>query len=75
MLPNTTAIGGVKRTPREAGPIWENRWVITETREFDAGGDTVTVIDVMGNSRTVSAKSGKVQLEISGSPIYVYGIC
>ena len=75
MLPNTTAIGGVKRTPREAGPIWENRWVITETREFDAVGDTVTVIDVMGNSKTVSAKSGKVQLEISGSPIYVYGIC
>lgn len=74
MQPNTTSIGGVKRTPRISMPAWENPWPTTETREFDAVGDTVTVIDVMGNSKTVAATDGKVQLEISGSPIYVYGI-
>ena len=75
MLPNTTAIGGVKRTPREAGPVWENRWLQTEVREFDAVGDTVTVIDIMGNSKTLKTENGKIKIEISGSPIYVYGVC
>ena len=75
MLPNTTAIGGVKRTPREAGPVWENRWLQTEIREFDAVGDTVTVIDIMGNSKTLKTENGKVKIELSGTPIYVYGVC
>lgn len=73
-LPNTTAQGRVNNTERIPMPLWENRWIITETREFDVVGDNVTVIDVMGNSKTIVAKDGKVQLEISGSPIFVYGL-
>ena len=56
-------------------PLWENRWAETEIREFDAVSDTVTVVDVMGNSREIKAENGKVKLEVSGSPVYVYGIC
>ena len=36
--------------------------------------DTVTVIDVMGNASEIKAKNGKVNIEISGSPIFVYGL-
>ena len=75
MQPNTTAIGGVKRTGREPRPNWENRWVETETRTFDATADEVKVVDVMGNAKMYKAKNGKVDIEISGSPVFIYGIC
>ncbi len=74
MLPNTTAIGRVNRTKRIPMPSWENRWTQTETRSFDAAGDTVRVVDIMGNEKIYNAVDGKVDIEISGSPIYVYGL-
>ncbi len=73
--PNTTAEGRMVHEERKPLPLWANRWEETEVREFDAVGDTVTVVDVMGNATAIKAVDGKVSLEISGSPIYVYGIC
>ena len=73
--PNTTAEGRMVHEERIPMPLWANRWIETEIREFDAVSDTVTVVDVMGNSREIKAENGKVKLEISGSPVYVYGIC
>jgi len=60
---------------RKPLPLWANRWEETEVREFDAVGDIVTVVDVMGNATEIKAENGKVKIEVSGSPIYVYGIC
>lgn len=74
MQPNTTAEGRVKKVERLPMPAWENRWLATETRIFDAIGDTVEVIDIMGNSKIYHAKDGKVAIEVSGSPIFVYGL-
>jgi len=74
-LPNTTIAGRVDKVERKPMPLWANRWEETEIREFDAVGDTVTVVDIMGNAREIKAENGKVSIEISGSPIYVYGIC
>ena len=74
-LPNTTAEGRTDKVERIPLPTWESRWIETETREFDAVGDTVKVIDIMGNETILKAENGKVKIEVSGSPIYVYGIC
>ena len=73
-LPNTTVDGRVGNVERIPLPAWVSRWTTTETRTFDTDRDTVTVIDVMGNRTEYPAQDGKVTLEISGSPIYVYGI-
>ncbi len=73
--PNTTIEGRVNGVQRIPMPLWANRWVENEVREFDAVGDTVTVVDSMGNSKELKAENGKVKIEVSGSPIYVYGIC
>lgn len=73
--PNTSVNGRVDKVERIPAPAWESRWIKTEAREFDAVGDTVRVVDIMGNEEIIKAENGKVKLEISGSPIYVYGIC
>ena len=73
--PNTTAEGRMVHEERKPLPLWTNRWEETEIREFDAVGDTVKVIDIMGNETILKAENGKVKIELSGSPIYVYGIC
>lgn len=73
--PNTTAPGRMKHQFRKFLPLWTNRWEQADVREFDAVGDTVTVVDVMGNSKEIKAVNGKVTIEVTGSPIYVYGIC
>jgi len=75
MPPNSTVEGRVNKVKRIPAPAWESRWLETEIREFDTVGDTVTVVDIMGNKTEIKAENGKVKLEISGSPIYVYGIC
>ena len=74
-LPNTTAEGRANNVERIPMPLWENRWVQTETRTFDAATYEVRVVDVMGNSKLYKAENGKVDIEISGSPIFIYGIC
>lgn len=72
--PNTDAYGRVNNLERMPMPAWQSRWLKSETRSFDAVGDEVTVMDVMGNSKTYKAENGKVFLEITGSPVYIYGI-
>lgn len=74
MQPNTTAEGRINNVERIPFPAWENHWLETETRTFAAVGDTVEVIDIMGNKKVYTAKDGKVDIEVSGSPIFVYGI-
>ncbi len=73
--PNSTVEGRVNKVKRLPAPAWESRWLTTETREFDAVSDTVKIVDIMGNEKILKAENGKVKIELSGSPIYVYGIC
>lgn len=73
--PNTNAYGRVNNIERIPMPAWESRWLESETRTFDAVGDEVKVVDIMGNSKLYKADNGKVQIEITGSPIFIYGIC
>ena len=73
--PNTDAYGRVNKLERIPMPAWQSRWLESEYRTFDAVGDEVTVVDIMGNSKTYKTKDGKVELEITGSPILIYGIC
>ena len=73
-LPNTSVQGRVDKVKRIPAPAWENRWTTTETREFEAVGNTVKIVDIMGNEKILKAENGKVSIEVSGSPIYVYGI-
>ena len=73
--PNTTIEGRVDAVERKPLPLWANRWEETEVREFDAVSDTVRVVDSMGNETVLKAENGKVKIELSGSPVYVYGIC
>ncbi len=72
--PNTTAIGRINKTERIPDSLWNDRWIESDKREFDASGDIVTVVDIMGNSKEIKVLNGKVTLEITGSPVYVYGI-
>lgn len=72
--PNTNAYGRVNNLERIPMPAWQSRWLESETRSFDAVGDEVTVMDIMGNTKTYAAENGKVTLEITGSPVYIYGI-
>lgn len=62
---------GAARTPTLP---WNNQWEETETVTFDAANTTVTVIDTMGNATKYTAQNGKVTIEVSGSPIYIYGV-
>ncbi|MBQ6847302.1 MAG: hypothetical protein IJO62_00090 [Clostridia bacterium] len=73
-LPNTTALGRVSHHIRTPLPTWENHWAIGEDRSFDAVGDTVKVVDIMGNTKFYKAENGKVTINITGSPVMIYGI-
>lgn len=73
--PNTDAYGRVNSLERIPMPAWESRWLESEIRIFDTLGDEVIVTDIMGNSKTYKAENNKVELEITGSPLFIYGIC
>lgn len=53
---------------------WNNQWTSTESVTFKAASDTVTVIDIMGNKTVYTPTDGTIKLEISGSPVYIYGV-
>lgn len=53
---------------------WKNNWTKTDKTEFDAAKSVVKVVDVMGNVTEYKAKNGKVEIELTGSPVYIYGI-
>ncbi len=59
---------GIKNLP------WNNQWKDTESITFKASGDTVTVVDIMGNTSQYTPENGTVELQISGSPVYIYGV-
>jgi len=58
---------------RYPGEPWVERWKAPVTVTLPAGG-TVTVIDLMGNARTAQPQAGKVELRLTGSPVYVRGL-
>lgn len=72
--PNTNAYGRVNNHERIPMPAWESRWLVSEKRTFDTDADTVRVMDIMGNVSEIPAQNGKVTIEITGSPVYIYGI-
>lgn len=53
---------------------WNNQWLMTDETKFEAAGDTVTVVDIMGNSTEYKAKDGYVTINLTGSPVYIYGV-
>lgn len=53
---------------------WKNQWQQTDETQFDAVGEKVTVVDIMGNSTEYKAKNGCVTIALTGSPVYIYGV-
>lgn len=53
---------------------WNNNWSKTDKTVFDAADSTVKVVDVMGNTTEYKVKNGKVTIELTGSPVYIYGV-
>ena len=53
---------------------WNNQWAKTDSTKFQAKGDKVTVVDIMGNESVYNAESGYVTIPLTGSPIYIYGV-
>ena len=58
---------------RLPGEPWVERWKKPVTVSLPAQ-TAVTVTDIMGNTRTLQPREGKVQLTLTGSPIYVRGL-
>ena len=59
---------------RTIGMPWQNEWTKSETVTFSATGNRVTVTDIMGNSQVYTPVNGRVQIQVTGSPIYIEGI-
>lgn len=72
--PNTDAYGRVNKLERLPMPSWESRWLKSEIRTFDTALDEVTVVDIMGNQKKYKSHNGKIDIEITGSPVFIYGI-
>lgn len=53
---------------------WNNLWNEYDETEFKAAGDTVTVVDSMGNSTVYKAKDGKVTIPLTGEMVYIHGV-
>ncbi len=53
---------------------WNNLWNKADETEFKAAGDTVTVVDSMGNSTVYKAKDGKVTIPLTGEMVYIHGV-
>ena len=59
---------------RLIGMPWQNEYSKSETVTYTATGSKVTVTDIMGNSQVYTPVGGKVQIQVTGSPIYIEGI-
>ena len=53
---------------------WHNQWKETDETKFEAVGSNVTVVDIMGNSTVYTADNGYVNIPLTGSPVYIYGV-
>ena len=62
-----------KDRTRYPGEPWVERWKAPVTVALPAGGP-VTVIDLMGNARAAKPQGGKMELRLTGSPVYVRGL-
>jgi hypothetical protein len=62
-----------KSNHRLAGEPWVERWKKPVILTLPAQG-AVTVTDLMGRTRTLQPREGKVQLTLTGSPVYVRGL-
>ena len=60
---------------RTANLTWNNQWYQVDNTEFTAKGDTVRVVDIMGNETVYTPdQNGKVTIPLTGSPVYIYGV-
>ena len=59
---------------RIIGMPWQNEWTKSETVTYKATGNKVIVTDLMGNSQVYTPVDGKLQLQVTGSPIFIEGI-
>jgi len=60
---------------RQADLPWNTQWSETDNTEFTATGDSVKVVDIMGNETVYTPdKNGKVTIPLTGSPVYIYGV-
>lgn len=50
---------------------WQNEWRKSESYRLYLQGETVDIIDIMGNVEEVSAMDGYVDIELDGSPKYI----
>ena len=62
-----------KDDSRRPGEPWEERWKQAAPAALAADGP-VAVTDLMGNTRTLAAQEGRVELALTGSPVYVRGL-
>lgn len=60
-----------RRTPNLP---WNKQWKKTDLTTFKAVSDTVTAVDIMGNETVYNAVNGSVEIPLTGSPIYIYGV-
>ncbi len=53
---------------------WLDHWRVRKDHVFKATGKNVTVVDAIGRRTEIPAKDGHVRLNLSGAPVFVYGI-
>jgi len=60
---------------RRANLPWNTQWSEIDETEFTAKGNSVKVVDIMGNEKVYTPDSdGKVTIPLTGSPVYIYGV-
>lgn len=59
---------------RLIGMPWQSEYKKSETVTYTATGNKVIVTDIMGNSQVYTPVGGKVQIQVTGSPIFIEGI-
>ncbi len=54
---------------------WESLWEKEDPTVFKAAGDTVKVVDYMGNATEYKANDkGEVTVPLTGEPVYIFGV-
>ncbi|MBO5751853.1 MAG: hypothetical protein J6R80_05560 [Kiritimatiellae bacterium] len=53
---------------------WLNNWRVKKNYTFNVKTADVIVRDVIGRTKNVKSSGGKVQLELTGSPVFVRGL-
>lgn len=53
---------------------WDNLWKEVDNTVFKAAGDTVTVVDIMGQKKVYTAVNGEVTIPLTGETCYIFGV-